>query len=172
MKETTKTNKKNYSKAITVGICIVIIAALIVAAAIFYPSIRARHALRDITDHIKGSGIKSATVHAPSNGNNVFDESGNEHIATEDELARLKDLILKITDGAEYSSSDSEEILFDYEYRIRFRIESGEALGFFFTDGKFYIANDGVRYFFISGDESAYLELISLAKSLTEPENH
>ena len=170
MKETAKTNNKNHSKAITVGICIIIVTALVVAAAIFYPSIRARQALRDITDHINADEINSATVYVPSSGNNVFDESGSEHIATDDERAQLKDLILKITDGAEYSSSDSEEILFDYDCRIRFRIESGEALGFFFTDGKFYIAKDGVRYFFVSGDEAAYLELISLAKSLTEPE--
>ena len=162
--------KNNRKAVLIIGICIVLMAALLVTVAVLYPAFKARSALKDITDKLSDGSVKSATVYDPDAGKDLFNDGGIERIASEDERARLSSLILKMSDGSSYASRDAEDIFFDYDYRIRFRLESGEAVAIFLSDGKFYVSNDGVRYFFAAGDESAYLELISFANEIIKSE--
>ena len=166
-----KDKKANRKTVIIVGISVVLLAVLLVSVAIFYPSVKAKSELKKITDRLSDGSLKSATVYDPDEGKDLFNAGGVESIANEDERANLKTLILKITDGATYSSKDTEEISFDYDLRIRFRFSNDETVYFYLSDGKFYITNDGVRYFFATKDESAYRDLTSFAYSLIKPES-
>ncbi len=165
-----KNKKANRRAVIIVGISVVLMAMLLVSVAVFYPSIKAKSTLKDMTDRLSDGSLKSATVYDPDAGKDLFNAGGVERIANENERDRLAELILKITDGASYASRDTEEIFFEYDFRIRFRISTDETLGFFLSSGNFYIAKDGVRYFFAVADKSAYIELMSLADSLIKSE--
>ncbi len=162
--------KSNQKAIIAVGVSAVLLTAVLVTVAVLYPSLKAKSALRNITDRLSDSAVKIATVYDPDEGQNLFEEGGVERIASDSERERLSELILKITDGASYSSRDTKEIFFDYGFRIRFRLSSDESVGFFISDGFFYITSNGVRYFFTPGDEDAYLELITLAHSIIKSE--
>lgn len=163
--------KDKNSAVVVTGISIVLITAIIVSAIIFYPSVKARSVLRDMEDMLFDAKVKSATVYDPGAGNDIFNEGGTQHIATESESKKLSELIVKITSDATYSSKDNSDIFFDYDYRIRFRFESDKTISFFFSNGMFYVTNEGTRYFFVTKDEAAYIELFSFAESLINSEN-
>ena len=166
-----KNKKANRKAVIIVGISVVLLAMLLVSVAVLYPSLKAKSELKKMTDRLSDSSLKSATVYDPDEGKDLFNAGGVERIANDDERTRLKTLILKITDGATYSSNDTEEISFDYDLRIRFRFSNDETVYFYLSDGKFFITSDGVRYFFAIKNEEAYRELSSLSYSLIKPEN-
>ena len=102
-----KNKKANRRTVIIVGISVVLLAMLLVSVAVFYPSVKAKSALKDMTDRLSDGSLKSATVYDPDAGKDLFNAGGVERIANEDERDRLAELILKITDGASYASRDT-----------------------------------------------------------------
>ena len=152
----TETKKKNVITLSVAGGIIILIALALVFFVGFFPSVSAKSKFNRQVDSLSDATVNAVTFFAPNAPTDLFEETEVEKVFYDTE--KIASLLLSAADKVSFSETGKELSPSDYQYRIRFVTAEGK-LDFYLKDGRIFISESGIRYYFISKDSSAYAAL-------------
>ncbi len=152
-----------------VGVCIVLVAVLILVLVELLPSVNANTGLKTRYEELKETaGFKSVTIFDPDLGNDLINQNGTEVSLNIGRGKELRDLALPVMFNAVYSESSADDLLNDFDYRLRFKNE-GKSTTLYIKGDRIYYTDNGKRHYFTVDDAEAFAEMKDYIKGILEP---